>query len=221
MAGPSGPRNATDPGALTAIVRFVGDPLPVPAEVPVSTTVPACAHSIFTEDLLVDRETRGIGNVVLRLEGIARGKAPPERVTVINRSCRFEPHVAVAVKGTRIALENADVVLHHTRVDLAGSNFFRASLPAGDPAPPARPISGSGIMELTCEIHKWMRAYVYVHTNPYLAVTDPTGTLRIESIPPGRYPYVAWHESVGEKRGEVEIVAGQPTELVLELAAPQ
>jgi hypothetical protein len=38
-------------------------------------------------------------------------------------------------------------------------------------------------MELTCDVHKWMRGYIVVHTNPYLAVSDATGKLKIEGIP--------------------------------------
>ena len=40
-----------------------------------------------------------------------------------------------------------------------------------------------------------------------LGVTDADGALVIDGIPPGSYPYVAWHESLGEARGTVEISA--------------
>ena len=35
-------------------------------------------------------------------------------------------------------------------------------------------------------------------------------------IPPGNYSYVAWHEELGEKKGEVEIKRGQVSTLRLE-----
>jgi len=209
------------PGSLSVTVVFSGDPIPEPAEVAVDTDAEFCGHKVFTEDLLVDKATRGLKNVVVRLEGITRGKAPPDVVTVANRSCSFDPHVSVAAKGTKIQLENADKVLHTTRPFLGGSSLFNASLPAGEAPPPPRPIPRTGVMEITCDVHKWMRGYVYVHTNPYAAVTDKSGALQIDGIPPGKYTYVAWHEGLGEKKGEVEIVAGKQAELKLEYAAPK
>ncbi len=210
-----------NPGALVAKVSFTGDPIPEPLPVQVNIDVPHCGQKVFTENLLIDRETRGLKNVVVRLEGIARGKPQPETVTVMNKDCAFQPHVSVAVKGTKIILKNADPVLHTTHPYLAGSSFFNLSLAAGDEPPPARPIPKAGLMEITCDVHKWMRGYMYVHTNPYVELTDRTGQLKIADIPPGRYPYVAWHESLGEKRGEVEIVAGQSTQLTLEYSPPK
>jgi len=210
----------TNAGALEVDVKFSGDPVPEPTEVPVDTNVETCGHKVFTESLLVDKASRGLKNVVVRLEGIARGKAPPAIVTVNNKSCAFDPHVAVAVKGTKLEIRSADPILHTTHPYLAGASWFNLPLQKEE-QPPARPIPRTGLMELTCDVHKWMRGYIVVHTNPYLAVSDATGKLKIEGIPAGRYPYVAWHEQLGEKKGEVEVIAGKAAELKLEFAAPK
>ena len=93
--------------------------------------------------------------------------------------------------------------------------------PAGEEPPRPRLITQTGLMEIGCDVHKWMRAYVFVHTNPYLGVTGRYGSLTIAEIPPGKHPYVAWHEQLGEKKGEVEIPPGRTVELRLEFAAPQ
>ncbi|HVR75447.1 MAG TPA: hypothetical protein VMT52_14020 [Planctomycetota bacterium] len=206
------------PGVLEVSAVYTGETIPEPTEVPVNVDVPFCGHKVFTEDVLVDRETRGLKNVVVRLEGIAKGKAPPSMVTVTNRNCAFDPHVSVAVKGMRIDVRNADPVLHTTHPYVNGSSLFNLSLAAGAEPPPPRPIARTGLMEINCDIHKWMRAYVVIHTNPYIDVTGKEGKLKLEDIPAGRYPFVAWHEHLGEKRGEVEIAAGQTTQLRLEFA---
>ena len=44
------------------------------------------------------------------------------------------------------------------------------------------------------------------------------GKLKIDEIPAGKYPFVAWHEHLGEKRGDVEITKGQTAQLRLEFA---
>ena len=61
-----------------------------------------------------------------------------------------------------------------------------------------------------------MKGYIFVHTNPYVALTDGSGMLSMTGIPPGKYSYVAWHEELGQQMGEVEINKGGVTSLKLE-----
>jgi plastocyanin len=208
------------PGQLAATVTYSGDPLPVPTKVPVNINVETCGGKVFTENLLVDGETRGLKNAVIRLEGIERGKAPPEIVTVSNKHCAFVPHVAVAMKGTKLQLRNEDPVLHTTHPYINGANFFNKPLAAGAEPTRPRPIPKTGLMDIRCDVHKWMQAYIVIHSNPYLAVTDEKGKLIIDGIPAGKYTYTAWHEQLEESKGEVEIAAGQTAELVVTFDPP-
>jgi hypothetical protein len=66
-----------------------------------------------------------------------------------------------------------------------------------------------------------MRGYLIVHSSPYIEVTGREGKARMDGIPPGTYPYVAWHEQLGEKQGEVEIAPGRTATLKLEFTAPR
>jgi hypothetical protein len=212
-----------DGGSLSVTVLYTldeGGSIPTQTEVPVDTNIDVCGHKVFTESLIVDAKTLGLKNAVVRLEGISKGKAPPAAVTVDNKDCAFHPHVTVAMKGTQIAINNSDSVLHTTHPYIDGINFFNLPLPPGATPPRPRPIPRSGLMSIRCDVHKWMQGYMVVHTNPYIAVTDAQGRLEIEAIPPGKYSYVAWHEQLGEKKGEVEIVAGKPAELKLAFEAP-
>ena len=203
-------------GSLGVSVSYAGKSVPAPTEVPVNIDVSTCAHKVFTESLVV-ADGGALKNVVVRLEGISAGKAPPAAVTVTNKNCAFAPHVGVAMQGMKLELKNEDPVLHTTHPFIDGRHFFNKALPAGT-GPTARTIKRAGLMELKCDVHDWMQGWIVVHTNPYVAATDGNGKLRIEGIPPGTYPYVAWHEQLGEKRGEVEIQPGQTAELRLEFA---
>ncbi|MGH9313148.1 MAG: carboxypeptidase regulatory-like domain-containing protein, partial [Vicinamibacterales bacterium] len=40
---------------------------------------------------------------------------------------------------------------------------------------------------LSCDIHPWMVAWVYVFDRQTFAVTDVRGRFRLENVPPGRY----------------------------------
>ena len=55
-------------------------------------------------------------------------------------------------------------------------------------------IKKPGVVEVVCDAHTHMRAWIVVRENPYFAVTDDSGQFRIEEIPPGSYRVTAWHE---------------------------
>jgi hypothetical protein len=50
---------------------------------------------------------------------------------------------------------------------------------------------------LTCSVHKWMNAYVWVLDHPFVAVTDADGNYEIKNVPVGKVRVVAWHEQSG------------------------
>ncbi len=173
----------------------------------------------------MDKETRGLRNVVVRLEGISQGsRQPPEKLTVFNQGCTFVPHVSVAMTGTLLEIKNDDSVLHTTHPYLGGRHWFNIALQKkgeqGDTSRP-RPFRLPGVVEFNCDVHKWMKAYVVVHTNPYIASSDAKGMIALDEIPPGEYPYVAWHEQLGEKRGTIKVEAGQLATLKLEFELAQ
>ncbi len=222
--------DASSLGALSVSATFKGESIPGRVEVPVNINVEVCEHKVFDEALLVDAESRGLANLVVEIEGVASGpKKPPETITVSNKDCSFSPHVGVATVGTKIQLVNEDPILHTTHPYLNGSHLFNVSLPNQSAKPPPRPIPKAGLLEFTCDVHKWMKAWVVVGSNPYLGATDAKGALTIDEIPPGTYKYKIWHEKLGDqpgmlqftagaKSGEVTIEAGKTAELSFELS---
>ena len=46
-----------------------------------------------------------------------------------------------------------------------------------------------------CDVHPWMTAYVGVFDHPFFAVTGDGGRFEIQSVPPGTYTLVAWHDA--------------------------
>ena len=194
--------------------------MPTPAEVPV-TGGPGCAKKVLIETLLVDPASRGLRNVVLRLEGITSGKPPPERFTLEIRNCVFVPHVAAVMKGTRLEARSLDAVPHTLHARLHGETLFQIPLGPGDPPAPPRPFPQAGYVEIVCDQHSFMRAHVAVHTSPYAEVTDSAGKARMTGIPPGKHAWTAWHEQLGERHGEIEISAGGTASLRIEYEAQE
>jgi plastocyanin len=76
----------------------------------------------------------------------------------------------------------------------------------------------AGVVDVYCNIHPDMVAKVKVLDNAYYTITGKTGEFRIENVPPGEYPVVAWLQTGDEVRGKVTVKAGATAELKLELA---
>ncbi|HCH37937.1 MAG TPA: hypothetical protein DEU67_07945, partial [Acidobacteria bacterium] len=51
--------------------------------------------------------------------------------------------------------------------------------------------------------------------HPFHAVTDATGTFRINNIPPGDYTLEFWHERLGQVHRSIRIEPAQTTEVTL------
>ena len=60
-------------------------------------------------------------------------------------------------------------------------------------------------MEIRCDVHPWMKAYVLVSDHPYFATTRADGAFRIEGVPVGTLEVEAWHEVYGLKTATVEV----------------
>lgn len=212
MAGPRGARRALagalvvlplaapgyvegpipDGGTLVGRVRFAGEA--VQGEpIPVRKNADVCGGTKPSEVLLLGPE-RGVKNTVVYLEGVERGKRAPE-LELDNAQCVFVPHVSVVAAGARTRVKNADPILHNTHGFQDRVTVFNVALPNKDQAVDitAR-LRKPGAIEVLCDAHTHMRAWVLVRDNPYFAVTDESGQFRIAEIPPGRYRVVAWHE---------------------------
>jgi hypothetical protein len=210
-----------DAGALEVTAVYAGDPIPEPSRIPVATDAAHCGDKVFTENIVVDRDSRGLRNVVVRIEGITRGKPPPEKVVLEVKDCAFVPHVAATMRGVHIELQGADPIRHTVHARIHGESIFNVPLNPGAAPPTPRPAPQPGTVEIGCDVHSWMSGILVVHASPYIGVTGPGGKLEIEGIPPGTYPYVAWHEQLGEKQGEIEIPPGRTAALKLEMSAPR
>jgi hypothetical protein len=54
-----------------------------------------------------------------------------------------------------------------------------------------------------------MNAYISVFDHPFFAVTDDTGSFKIDSIPPGEYEVIAWQEKFKDKTLNVSVTIGE------------
>jgi hypothetical protein len=60
-------------------------------------------------------------------------------------------------------------------------------------------------VEVQCDIHPWMHAYIFVMDHPFFSVSGDDGAYAIEGLPPGDYTLECWHEKLGKQRKDVKL----------------
>lgn len=194
-------------GTLHGVVSFAG-PAPAPGTLTVDKDKEVFGGSLPDETLLVSASGK-MANVVVTIEGVPQGKRWPELKFVLeNRGGRFLPHVQVVRAGAQLEIVNRDPVFHQAHAYLDDRTVFNLALPVQG-LMIKRPLKKPGIVEVVCDAHKWMSAWVVVQEHPYFAVTDPEGNYFIGELSPGNYGVTAWHEKLGTIKKQVRLEAGE------------
>ena len=60
-------------------------------------------------------------------------------------------------------------------------------------------------VQVRCDVHGWMSAWIIAAEHAYYTITDEKGEYSLDGIPPGKYTLNFWQESLGEKELEVTI----------------
>ncbi len=156
---------------------------------------------MVNESLLVD-STGGLANVVLYLRNRNVEVHPDyaasanERAVLDNKDCHFVPHVLVMHTSQPFIIKNSDSVGHNTNAALTANAPFNVIIPAGKEAEEKLSSAETAPATVTCNIHPWMKGYVVVLSQPYVAVSAKDGTFEIKNVPAGiPLEFQAWHEA--------------------------
>jgi plastocyanin len=127
------------------------------------------------------------------------GTAAP--VVLDQAGCKYVPHVIAVMRGGSVEFRNSDSTMHniHTMPEAAGNAVIDVSqAPKG--APVAKVFAKPEVMlEVRCNNHPWMNAFINVSATPFFAVTDAEGKFTISGLPAGDYVLGAVHEKMGEQ----------------------
>ncbi|MGB9410825.1 MAG: carboxypeptidase regulatory-like domain-containing protein [Pseudolabrys sp.] len=173
------------------------------------------------EPLIEVGPDKGVQNAVVYLVGVAKGKAWPAEAQqvktpeLVNRKCRFEPHVQVIRAGPLVVV-NDDPMLHNTHGYYGKRTAFNMALPNQGQRIPTE-LTRPGTVRIDCDAHGWMEGWIYVVDNPYYAITGADGKFTITDVPPGTYNLVAIQSLTGPLQESVTVAAGKPTNLTIEL----
>lgn len=129
----------------------------------------------------------------------------------------FEPAFQVAQQATRVEIGNADPIAHNTHVFDGGRTLFNVALPVQG-VPVTRVLGRSGLFEVRCDLHAWMRAALFVPPNAHHAVFREPGEITLRDVPPGRYRLHVWTPASGKATRTIDLVPGAT--LAVALGAP-
>jgi hypothetical protein len=160
------------------------------------------------------------GGVVVWIDGLRSGKRLPleRRFTITQERCQFMPRVQAAIVGGTLNVLSVDPIPHNTRiVAMADDRSLALVRQTGDGqvVPVDSVLRQPGRLELRCDFHPWTRAWIQVFDQPYFTTTTSGGSFALDSVPPGRYRIVAWHERAGEMSDSLTVSEGGVADIVL------
>ena len=120
----------------------------------------------------------------------------PGRAAMDQRDQAFVPHVLAITVGTTVDFPNSDLTFHNV-FSLSRTRTFDLGRYSRGRSKSVR-FDRPGVVQVFCDIHSHMSAYILVFAHRYFAVTDKGGAFAIPGIPPGSYTLAVWHE--GEVR---------------------
>lgn len=209
-------------GSIVGTVRLKGN---VPADSTPSLGDQSACDVPSSAPVNVD--ANDLSNSVVWIADAKTGKALPteKRVEITIERCVLDPRIQTTTVGTGINVFNDDRVLHKlvfvrsgTYDTLAVMPFFNdGSMVANDQF-----AKKPGVIEIRCAQHAFMHGFIMVFDHPYFAVTPNDGSFKIDSLPPGSYKLMVWHQGADkpiERRIKVSAGAPAKVELAVELGA--
>lgn len=171
----------------------------------------------ITGTVLVNGNKPGAG-VVVYVEGFYGVPVPPKEHAVIRqREKQFDPPLTVVVRGTTIDFPNEDRVFHNVFSVSQAARFDFGLYKSGTSK--SAEMRRSGAVDVYCNIHPDMVAKVKIVDNVYYTITDEHGWFRLQGVPVGDVPLVAWVPSGEQATLTVSVKAGGVADVKLELAA--
>ena len=124
----------------------------------------------------------------------ASNREPGQRLRLLQKDKRFEPHVLVVPVGAAVEFPNHDPFFHNVFSLFEGKRFDLGLYEAGT----SRLVhfDRPGVSYIFCNIHPEMSAVVVALKTPYFAISDAAGKIAVTRVPVGRYVMQVWAEGV-------------------------
>jgi hypothetical protein len=211
-SAPPAPTAIVDPatsGSISGNVTLEGAP-PTFKAIDMSAEA-ACLQanpSAVVPPIVVTGAHGSLANVVVYVKsglGSYHFDIPASPVVLDQRGCMYQPRVLAVMTRQPFEVHNEDQTIHNVHPMPRVNRAWNQSEPVGDPPIQASFTKPELAIPIACNIHPWMRAYLFVFAHPYFDVTPKTGEFALKSLPPGSYTIEAWHEKLGAQDQTVTI----------------
>ena len=153
-----------------------------------------------------------LGNVFVSLQGtFPPTPLPSEPVAIDQRACVYVPRVVGARVGQTLQVRNSDDLLHNVHSASTRGNDFNLSQPTAGMGHRLSLRHAETMLRITCDVHRWMTAFVGVVEHPYFATSSAEGSFTIANVPAGTHTIQAWHEHYGVVTQTVRVTEGSTT----------
>jgi plastocyanin len=201
IAAPTATVDLATAAKITGTVTLDGAP-PAPRKI-IMTAGPECAKlhsSPLTYPEVVTGDHGALANVLVYVKsglGSYRFDVPATPAALDQVGCMYEPHVLGLMAGQALEIKNTDPIVHNVHPVPHQNRAWNKSQPVG-----SAPIETSFehpdfAIPVLCNLHPWMRAYLFVFAHPYFDVTSTAGSFELKNLPPGTYTIEAWQEKYG------------------------
>jgi hypothetical protein len=215
--------NAGSPQILGAetikgTVRFAG---PALQQKTISRTIDQyiCGKEKPAEDLIVS-DDKGLRNAVVSLAkapGLELKETVPAVVELDQKECTFVPHVVVTPIDSPVLFLNTDRLLHNLHSTSKSNPRFNRAQPKGRTIQIVFKVPE--IIQIECDLHTWMSAWVVVSDHPFYTVTTERGEFVLDNVPPGSYTLRIWQESLGTVTKEITVAPKVGADVTIEMSA--
>jgi hypothetical protein len=234
------PKTGTGPGAppvkeiapalgassITGNVTFLGE---APALRPLDMAAEAVCHQKHggkpaPNEALVLGTGNTMGNIMVWVsKGLPAGKtwpAPNTSVVLDQDGCLYKPHVMGVMVGQPYRILNSDGILHNIHTLPKINPPFNRAQPATVQEITMTFPKPEKMLQVKCDVHPWMSAYVGVFAHPFFSVTETDGKFAISGLDAGTYEITAWHERLGTQTASITVAANDTTTQDFTFAIP-
>lgn len=151
-----------------------------------------------------------------------QGTVTPITTEIYQKDRQFHPHILVIPVGSQVAFPNRDNTQHHV-YSFSPAKTFDIELYAGTPQAPVL-FDKPGVVELGCNIHDHMQAFIVVTDTSIVGRTDANGQVVLPLGPAdsrdGSITLNIWHPRLPDNTRPITrtIDAGNPGNIGITLA---
>ena len=204
--------------SITGTVIFDGK---APALKPLAMDAEPVCHKMHAgkpvpNEMLVLGSGNTMGNIMVWVsKGLPAGKtwpAPKTPVVLDQKGCVYMPHVMGIMVGQPYRILNSDGILHNIHTLPKINPAFNRGQPATVKEMTTTFPKPEAMLQVKCDVHPWMTAYIGVYTHPFFSVTGTDGKYTISGLDAGTYELTAWHERLGTQTASITVGAKDMTQ---------